>query len=228
MRKLDVNRPGYVLVFAAAASAAFTAAIMSLHAATESQVRRNERLFEQRALVEAFGLHDGKALTDQQVIERYDRHIRRDGKTIEDPQSGTRFEVIRTVEPTAGGGERLLGYAFPVWGTGFWARIDGWLAVTPDLSRAIGIVFVRHSETPGLGARITEPRWRKEFEGLNLSPPPAGEPTIVIGPGDEAQNRRVDAITGATGTCTAVERFLNLRIPQFRRAAVAAGLIDPL
>ena len=41
----------------------------------------------------------------------------------------------------------------------------------------------------------------------------------------EFGGRHVDAVTGATGTSTAVERFLNENIPAFRRAAKAAGLI---
>jgi Na+-transporting NADH:ubiquinone oxidoreductase subunit C len=163
--KLNVNHPAYVLAFAGVVSAGFTAAIMALHAAAEPTVRRNARLFEQRALVEAFALDEGRPLTDEQVLAAYRRHVRR-GRRIADPQTGTDFELIETVRTDpATGAEEAVGYAFAVWGVGFWARIDGYLAVTPDLGEVIGLVIVRHSETPGLGGRITEKAWRDAFRG---------------------------------------------------------------
>ena len=127
----------------------------------------------------------------------------------------------------------VLGYAFDVSGVGFWARIDGYLAVTPDLGRVIGVVFLQHSETPGLGGRLTEARWRGKFRGLDVTAPAAGGPFLTIGgevpagPESPRYGRHVEAITGATGTSTAVATFLNQRIAEFRRAAKAAGLATP-
>jgi Na+-transporting NADH:ubiquinone oxidoreductase subunit C len=229
--KLNVNHPAYVLAFAGVVSAGFTAAIMALHAAAEPTVRRNARLFEQRALVEAFALDEGRPLTDEQVLAAYRRHVRR-GRRIADPQTGTDFELIETVRTDpATGAEEAVGYAFAVWGVGFWARIDGYLAVTPDLGEVIGLVIVRHSETPGLGGRITEKAWRDAFRGLRVAPPAGGGRLLYVGgprpagPDDPRHRRRVDAITGATGTSAAMERLLNERLAEFRRAAGRAGLV---
>ena len=232
---MNVNRPQYVLVFAAAVSAVFTAGIMSLHAVTEARIKRNAALFEEKALVELFGLNEGRQLTEKQAAELYRKHIRRPGKEqtdkfLTDPQSGVTFELIEAVKiDPAGGRPRVVAYAFPVWGVGFWARIDGYLAVTPDLTKVVGITFLKHSETPGLGGRITELQWREKFRGLTITPPQAGSKTIYVGgqkEGRARQGRRVDAITGATGTSSAVETFLNQRLRQFRRAAVAAKLTE--
>jgi len=234
--KVNVNKPAYVLVFSAAVSAAFTAAIMTLHALTAGAAERNARLYEQRSVVEVFGLGGAGRMTDEQVLRTYGRRVRQLDVPLRDPQTGTGFN-----DPGGGAGAaktlvardadgRLLGYALPVWGIGFWARIDGYLAVTPDLKKVIGIVFLRHSETPGLGGRITEPAWRKQFRGLNVAPPAGGGRYIYIGgerPGSQGSGRfgrHVDAITGATGTSAAVERFLNERLAEFDRAAKAAGL----
>ena len=216
--KLNVNRAAYVIGFAGIVSAAFTAAIMSLHAATRSAVERNEKLFRRRALVEVFGLglDDGGELTDRQVLDRYNRRIR-PGPTVTDPRTHTEFKLMEAVDADG----KLLGYALPIWGVGFWARIEGFLAVTPDLNRVLGITFLAHAETPGLGGRITERPWRRKFEGLDITPPAEGGKYIYIGgeQGPPERGRYVDAITGATGTCTALQRFLNLRLAEFRRAA---------
>ena len=223
--KLDVKHPVYVLVYAAVVSALFTGAIMALHAATHGLVERNERLFEQRALVELFDLGDPKQLSDEQIARLVEENVRRD-RSVVDPESGVRFELIEAYRTRSGGTATLTALAFPVWGAGFWARIDGLLAVTPDLEKVIGIVFLSHSETPGLGGRITEKPWRDTFQGLRMAPPSPGEKTIAIdaappSPGDPREGRHVDAITGATGTSRAVEAFLNERIAQFRRALAA-------
>lgn len=228
----DVDSPRYVIVFAATVSATFTAAIMALHAATEGAVERNAQLSHQRALVEAFGLEAGRTLTDEEVRRAYAEHVRPRG-TMTDPGSGAAFEVYEARQRQPSGAERVAAYAFGVWGVGFWARIDGYLAVTPELSKVVGIVFVKHAETPGLGGRITEAAWRGEFVGLDVRPPAPGGKYVYVGgdepagPGSPRSGRRVDAISGATGTSQAVEKLLNQRIAEFRRAAAAAGLTAP-
>ncbi len=235
--KVNVDHPVYVLVFSAVVAAVFTGGIMAFHASTREVVNRNEKLFEQRALVEVFGLSEGQPLTDARIADLYAKHIKPLDVPLVDPESGTAFNVRgvegpavrRTYVATRDGGA-VIGYAFPVWGVGFWAQISGYFALTPDLDRVIGIAFLEHSETPGLGGRIMEESWRERFDGLDVSPPPAGYQFIYIGgeppagPDSPKAGRYVDAITGATGTSAAVNIFLNERIPQFRRAAAAAGL----
>jgi len=231
----DVNKPGYVLVFSAVVSAAFTGAIMTLHALSADAAARNARLFERKGVVEVFGLGTAAEMSDDEILDTYERRITPLDVPLRDPETGTVFN-----DPNAAGGAKtlvargpggeVLGYALPVWGVGFWARIDGYLALTPGLDRIVGVVFLRHSETPGLGGRLTEPRWRAGFKGLNVQPPRAGEKYLYVGgeapasPDHPKHGRHVDAITGATGTSSAVERFLNDRLAEFHRAAAAAGL----
>ena len=242
--KLNVNSPGYVLTFAAVVSTVFTGAIMTLHAVGERAAADAARLYQQKSLVEVFDLGKDKPrpLGDEQVRELYRQSIRPYDKLLRDPRTGIVFNdpdpnagplAPRTfVALSGGGGGEILGYALPITGIGFWARIDGYLAVTPDLSKVIGIVFVRHQETPGLGGRITEPRWRGQFRGLDIAQPDDGGKYIYVG-GDRPREkdnprygRHVDAITGATGTSTAVERFVNRDIDAFRRATEAAGSLE--
>lgn len=218
--------PAYVLIYAAVISLIFTGGIMALHAATRDIVERNEKLAFQKAMIELFDLGDVDTLSNQQITDLYDEHIRTE-PDLTDPQTGQIFEFYSAVDADG----NVSGYAFSFTGAGFWARISGLLAVTPEMDTVIGIAFLQHQETPGLGGRITERQWRKKFVGLDLTPPQAGGKWIYIG-GEVGENvgspryhRRVDAITGATGTCNAVESFLNEQIAAFRRAAKAGGLI---
>lgn len=236
---LNTKNPTYVIIYAAVVSALFTAAIMTLHASTEHVVKRNEQLARMSALVSVFKLADQPNPSDARIEELYNTHIRKVEGDLIDPESGVNFNHptdlrLQTykaydADPDAGG--KLIGYAMPIWGIGFWARIDGILAVTPDMTRSLGAVFLAHQETPGLGGRITEDAFAEQFEGLNISPPEQVDQILYItksapDEGEPAHGRHVDAITGATGTSTAVEAFVNTRVRQFRRAALAKGLLN--
>jgi len=110
----------------------------------------------------------------------------------------------------------LVGYAFKITGAGFWDRISGYLAVDPDVKEVIGITFYEDSETPGLGHKINEPEWQATWVGRSIYRPGTEEPGIGITPArrDKPANE-VDAISGATETSGAVQRFLNARLAVF-------------
>lgn len=234
--RLDVNRPGFVIVFAAATALVFTAGIMALHAGTSGIVEANRQAFDQRARVNVLagaleGVEAFAELSDAEVSETYRRHIRA-LPAVRDPQTGNEYVVYAAYDRVEDGKPTgpARAYAFPVWGLGFWARIEGYVAVTPDLTKIVGVVFTAHQETPGLGGRITEPQWQQSFDGLKITPPPAGGQILYVGKEPPANasspkaGRFVDAITGATGTSNAVEAFLNQRIDEFRRAAETQGI----
>ena len=53
-------------------------------------------------------------------------------------------------------------YAYPVGGAGLWGSIEAYVGISADYSKIVGIDFISHSETPGLGGRIDED-WYKEI-----------------------------------------------------------------
>lgn len=100
------------------------------------------------------------------------------------------------------------GFAFRFEGKGFWGKISGLLSLKEDLDTVRGIIFTKHNETPGLGARIDEPWFRKQFKNIKLSNKVEGGKFISVG-GDAKTPNRVDAITGATMTSGLLEQMLN-------------------
>lgn len=102
-----------------------------------------------------------------------------------------------------------IGYAFPIGGKGFWGKIDGFLSTDEDVRSIRGIVFTSHNETPGLGARIDEPWFRKQFEGLRLADAVGPRQFVQISRADRSKKNRLDAITGATMTSKALEKIVN-------------------
>jgi Na+-transporting NADH:ubiquinone oxidoreductase subunit C len=99
-------------------------------------------------------------------------------------------------------------------GQGFWAPIQGVIGIAADKQTITGIVFYQQNETPGLGAEITKPAFRSQFKGKKLSP---GDKAINIRrPGAELGASDVHAVTGATQTCTRLERIINAALDSWR------------
>lgn len=105
-------------------------------------------------------------------------------------------------------GDELRRVVLPIHGAGMWSTIYGYLALEPDLNTIAGVTFYEQNETPGIGDKILEPRWRAQWEGRELFDP-RGEFRFDAGPGrvepgTEAAQYKVDALTGATVTVDAV------------------------
>lgn len=102
-------------------------------------------------------------------------------------------------------------YAVPVEGGGVWGSIEGYVGISSDYDRLLGLAFISHSETPGLGGRISEEEYKVQFRDLDITDP-VGNNYLIYTP---APGGNVDAITGATGTSKAVVNFLNADIKEF-------------
>lgn len=103
--------------------------------------------------------------------------------------------------------ERALeGYVIFIRGKGLWGNIDAFVGIEKDRKTLMGIDFIEQNETPGLGARITEPWFRDQFKGkraLNV-------PEITFVPeGSQADEHQFQAVTGATFTSNTVKYIVN-------------------
>ncbi|OPZ27751.1 MAG: Na(+)-translocating NADH-quinone reductase subunit C [Lentisphaerae bacterium ADurb.BinA184] len=221
----------YILGFMAVLSAVFGAAVCGLHLAAKPRVEHLRQLRTQRAWVEATALAEAGGLDDAAVRRLVEEQMDTTG-TLTDPETGRAVPLIKAYEDAAR--TRLKGYAFPFRGFGFWAPIEGILGVTPDLRRTTGLVILEQQETPGLGGRIAEPIFTQPFaRGVTVAPPVrAGQPFLTIratapDPAHPDAARHVDAISGATQTCLAMEKLLNEALAGFHRAMAAHPAADP-
>jgi Na+-transporting NADH:ubiquinone oxidoreductase subunit C len=95
----------------------------------------------------------------------------------------------------------------PVFGAGYNGMIEGMLALHADMETIAGFTVTRHSETPGLGARIEEPAWQASFAGKRFADD-AGNMRFSVARGPSASAFEVDGITGATRTSNGVSRIV--------------------
>lgn len=96
----------------------------------------------------------------------------------------------------------VKGYAFPVSGPGLWGSIKALAAVSADLKTVLGISFLFHSETPGLGGRIEESWYKEQFRNIPIN----GAETYIYKP---KEGGNIDSISGATQTSDAVQKLIN-------------------
>jgi Na+-transporting NADH:ubiquinone oxidoreductase subunit C len=129
------------------------------------------------------------------------------GKNHKLPKDKRNYPIFMYMNETG----EVEAYIMPMFGAGLWDWISGFMALNNDLNTIKGIAFDHKSETPGLGARITEEavknryQGKKIFEGSELV-----SVTMVKGEGNTGLGaHQVDGMSGATMTAKGVNQMLD-------------------
>lgn len=188
---------GYMFVV----TAFFSSIVIGLAQVTRARVQANEKLAFERAVVSVLPDLGGPELTNAEVHRRFSEQV-----SEPDASSAGAYTLKRAGQ--------VVAYAVPMSGQGFWAPIEGVVGVAADKQTVTGIAFYEQNETPGLGAEITKPAFRNQFEGKKLA---AGDrPINMRRPGAELGPSDVHAVTGATQTSTRLERIINAALSSWR------------
>ncbi len=215
---MNRNSPWYVLGYMAALCVVFGTGVSLVHYATRNRLAANERLNHNRVVCDAFNLPvDGRAPADYARAMTNALEIAQAGETGA-TRDVYRYRVGQTTR-----------YGYPFSGMGFWDRIDGFVTLSDDLRTIQRLRFFDHKETPGLGARIEEPDFLDQFEGLAIDWEAAPSRRVLIGAGlNRDQPNRVDAVTGATQTSSALMDFLNAELERIRAIDLEALTFQPI
>lgn len=100
--------------------------------------------------------------------------------------------------------------AFEFHGSGLWGPISGIISLEKDLKTIRKIKITYQEETPGLGGRIAEADYLKQFKHKEILPR-----LIFMPEGKASQKNEVDAITGATGSSRAFEKLINENVQKY-------------
>ncbi len=184
----------FPVVYMFVVTAFFSSIVIGFSQLTSARVQANQYLaFEKAVLMVLPGLLD----KDERRLRLHRKYVECVGEP--DEHSGGAYTLKE-----AG---RIIAYALPISGQGFWAPIKGVIGIKADRRTITGIAFYEQNETPGLGAQITTSAFTSQFQGKVISssdkPLNVRRPTDVLGTSD------VHAVTGATQTSTRLEKILN-------------------
>jgi len=177
----------------------FTSLVTVVKITHQERIERNRKVKLQRTILNVLGLNEGNILTPREISGTYKNRIKQ-------TELGNRTVYVCYADD----GKTVSGYAFPVEGPGFWGPVYAMAAVNPEATKLLGISFYRHSETPGLGARISEKWFTDQFKEMPLELINNKKQYFTLTPErDNRKQNEFDAITGASRTSDAVELFLN-------------------
>jgi Na+-transporting NADH:ubiquinone oxidoreductase subunit C len=111
---------------------------------------------------------------------------------------------------SADGSDNVTAYILPMFGSGLWDWISGYIALEQDLNTIKGISFDHKTETPGLGARITSPEVQDRFVGKTIfDDSKLVSVKMIKGEGNKnLSDHEVDGLSGATMTAKGVNTML--------------------
>lgn len=201
----------FTLAFMVAIASVFTGAVAAVYVASRERVKLNQDIARKKVIMRVLGVAVPEGAGLKETSDVYARCVEESGVSLK--RGEEEYPVYRGTSPDG----EPLGYCFETSGKGFWDTIRGYVALSPNLRTIKGLAFFKQSETPGLGAEITKPWFEAQFQGLELPGEiPASGPIIRLVPqGSEKGPYDVDAITGASGTSNAVQRFLNADLLAF-------------
>jgi len=110
-----------------------------------------------------------------------------------------------------------IGWVLLASGQGFADRIQLLVGLDRDATRITGLYVLQQNETPGLGNRVTELRFRDQFKGV-----PAAR-AIRLVKGRSAGEGEVEAVTGATVSSQSVVAIVNAAVERFRQRGTEIG-----
>ena len=160
-----------------------------------------------------------KPLRDRnKQAEQYQQILRAAGHDIDRSKAVEAFSNLAVPLTEDGRQYRVVcadgstGTAVRLDGKGLWGPIWGYAVVSENGQTLMGVSFDHKSETPGLGAKITDEAFLNSFKGKKLYDKDGNFVSVrVLKPGTSgeiAEENRVDAISGATLTSKGVDEML--------------------
>ena len=110
-------------------------------------------------------------------------------------------------------------YVIPMQGVGLWGPLWGYVSLEDDFNNIYGAFFSHKSETPGLGAEISEKPFQKQFEGKKIMADDNSFVSVHVvkksAKVPSGPEHRVDGISGGTITSTGTDNMLKNAIEPY-------------
>lgn len=192
---MNKNSMIYTIIFGFLTAFIFVVPLSLAHNITKPIVAFNSEIAKKRAVLASFGLLTAeKPLNNQEVSDLY-------SKVEEKVVDRTPVFIYRDDADTFVAGQFTV--------AGLWGPITAVVSFPSDLSRVKSMSVVSHSETPGLGARITEDWFIDQLRNESYV---NGVINVNALPKDRSnkEDGMIDAITGATRTSDAIAQLFKI------------------
>lgn len=182
----------------------FTGLVSGINTFNREKIEINEKLKFRKVVLSVLNINDFSGASDAEITRLFNKRV------TEVSKQGKNYYIGLSTD-----GKTVIGFAFPLFGPGFWGPVYGMMAVDPRRETVLGIAFYRHNETPGLGGRITEDWFVEQFVGKRLLPAMKQKYFRFRPQGTSPAENDLDGITGATQTSYAVERLVNKCLSEY-------------
>jgi Na+-transporting NADH:ubiquinone oxidoreductase subunit C len=196
------ERTAYPFIFMVGLTVFFVAILGILFHTSEQKIQAQQVLIYQTQMVNIFAdsistlTHIDKAnlISKEHIPRTYATYFKKE----------TQPTVYYRVE-TPG---HFLGYCFDITGSGLWGTMHAFIGTTPDLNHIVNFSIYSQQETPGLGARVSEDWYKKQFANKKLRINDKVMFYTLVPEGATTDSNTVQQITGATITSLSVSKML--------------------
>jgi Na+-transporting NADH:ubiquinone oxidoreductase subunit C len=186
-----MNKAVKNLIFILILGSVAASLLLGIRAYTLPIIQRYEEQSLKRTVLEAAGIHYAEDQLEQTFRDKITKE-ERDGQVYYVSPDGL--------------------YIFEFEGRGLWGMIKGLISLRSDLETIDNIKVIAQEETPGLGGRIAEEAFLKQFQRKRFAPE-----LILTLRRKAVKETEVDAISGASLTSKAFVEMINKSGKSFRR-----------
>ncbi len=153
MKKLNLKPVLFMIVV----TFVYTSVLAGINAITIDRIELNEQLSDQLSFLYVLDKlpEDTSAENVNELFEQLINEVEVNGSIV--------YEGFNEE------GE-LIAYIIPISGSAVWGELRGLVSLSTDFEEVLGIEFLSHNETPGLGARIDEESFKEQFRGIEIDP----------------------------------------------------------
>ena len=186
----------FPIIFMLAITLVFISVTTVIYTFTQDTIKINETLVLKRAILGAAGFQVPSAATEAEKL--YKDAV----SEVKDQKDKVLYYII-----TKPGSLNVQGYVIISTGSGLWGEITVAIGIDSSKEKLTGIEIIDQNETPGLGGRITEPWFTKQFQGKK-------GPLSSVPEGEQANMNQFQAITGASYSSGAIKTIVNATLQE--------------
>lgn len=217
-----MNRNGniYTFLYAAIMVILVAAILASVSMALKPRQKRNFEIEKKKNILASVNIESDATTAEgiyaEKILNEYLVNVK--GEQVE----GDAFNTDLKKERAKGNEEMLLPvfeckteegikYVLPLYGSGLWGPIWGYVSLNDDMNTIYGANFDHEGETPGLGAEISTTAFEAQFIGKKLFDNSGKLVSILVAKVGEvaSEEHKVDGISGGTITSKGLQNMLS-------------------